>query len=80
MKRNEKLNGYKNYLVYKKVLERFGKGDCGKREIAEYVGSHMDSTSHIIKILKKENVIKVKSFEINSNGRKRMIYTLVDNH
>ena len=73
----KKNNGYQNYLLYKKVLERFCQGDCGRREIAQYTEIPINSTLHIIRILKKENVIKIKSFEINPDGAKRMIYTLV---
>jgi len=78
IKRKEKFNGYQNYIFYKKALERFSQGDCGRREISEYTGIHLNSTLHMIRILKKENVIKIKSFRIDPDGSKRMIYTLVD--
>jgi len=77
MKYNKKLNGYHSYLLYKKTLERLGQSDCGKREIAEYAGVNISYTRYMIKILQKENIIKIKSFEITSDGVKRMIYTLV---
>jgi len=76
-KYNKKLNGYHSHLLYKKILERFAKGDCGKREIAEYAGVNINYTIHIIRILQKENIIKVKSFDVAPDGAKRMIYTLV---
>jgi len=78
MDRKEKLNGYKNYLMYKKTLERFSLGECGRREIAEYVGIHINSTLHMIRILKQENVIKISSFKIDKDGGKRFFYTLVN--
>jgi len=77
MKYKKKINGYQNYLLYKKTLERLGQSDCGRREIAEYAGIHINSTMYMIRTLQKENVIKMKSFEINLDGAKRMIYTLV---
>jgi len=78
IKYKKKVNGYQNHLLYKKTLERFSQSDCGRREIAEYVGIHINSTMYMIKTLQKENVIKLKSFAIDSDGAKRMIYTLVD--
>jgi len=77
MKYKKKVNGYQNYLIYKKTLERLGQSDCGRREIAEYTGIHINSTTYMIRTLQKENIIKMKSFEIKSDGAKRMIYTLV---
>jgi len=79
MKYKKKVNGYQNYLLYKKTLERLDQGDCGRREIAEYVGIHINSTMYMIRTLQKENIIKLKSFVIDSDGAKRMIYTLVRN-
>jgi len=79
IKYKKKLNGYQNYLLYKKTLERLGQSDCGKREIAEYAGVHINATVYMVRVLQKENVIKMKSFEIESDGAKRMIYTLVEN-
>jgi len=77
IKYNKKLNGYHSHLLYKKTLEILSKGDCGKREIAEYAGVNINYMRNIIIILQKENIIKVKSFEIAPDGAKRMIYTLV---
>ncbi len=77
MEYKKKVNGYQNYLLYKKTLERFRQSDCGRREIAEYAGIHINSTTYMIRTLQKENVIKVKSFDVTQDGAKRMIYTLV---
>lgn len=77
MKHKKKLNGYQNYLFYKKALERFSQGDCGRREIAEYTGIHINSTLYLTRLLQKENVIKMTSFEVDGSGSKRIIYTLV---
>jgi len=72
----KRINGYTNYLLYKKVLEKFGQGDCGRREIAKHTGLSINSSLHLIRLLKKENVIKLKSFSMDPDGTKRMIYTL----
>ena len=79
MKYKKKVNGYQNYLLYKKTLERLSQSDCGRREISEYVGIHINSTTYMIRTLQKENVIKMKSFVVEPDGAKRMIYTLVRN-
>jgi len=77
MEYKKKVNGYQNYLLYKKTLERFSQGDCGRREIAKYVGIPINSTMYMIRVLQKENVIKMTSFDVPPDGAKRMIYTLV---
>ncbi len=72
-----KLNGYDNYLFYKKALERFQEGDCGRREIAAHTGIHINSTLYMFRLLQQANIIKRASFDIGKDGSKRMIYTLV---
>jgi len=72
-----KRNGYKTYLIYKKILEQFTKGDCGRQAISECTGISYENTLNLLRVLEAEHVIKRVSYNLDPKGGKQAIYGLI---